>query len=166
MTTLTTRPSRNAWRDGGTGYTGFRDKWADTLTNRKPFRSAASLRGGWRSGSWGWLPKEWQDAFYDDDPDYVVYSYDTPIAWHGNRGWIVPPVKYSVTTTRHQSLTRGALGGLYDDDSGKTYSIVRHRFEGDRETILTGLTLAEAQAHCRREDTHGADWFDGYTEER
>lgn len=47
-----------------------------------------------------------------------------------------------------------------------TYSIVRFRFEGDNEVIETGLTLEEAQAHCRREDTHGDGWFDGYREDR
>jgi hypothetical protein len=163
MTTLTTRPSRRG--SDYQSYDAFHTKWADTLTNLKPFRMAASMRGGWRSGSWGWLPKEWQDTFYDDDPDYVVYSYETAIAWHGNRGWIVPDVKYSLTTTRHQSLVRSALHGEYDEDTGKTYSIVRHHYEGDRETIKTGLTLAEAQKHCKRPDTHGVDWFDGYTSE-
>ena len=43
-----------------------------------------------------------------------------------------------------------------------TYKIVRHRFAGTRRTIKRGLTLAEAQAHCQREDTHGEGWFDGY----
>jgi hypothetical protein len=48
----------------------------------------------------------------------------------------------------------------------KTYRIVR--FTADEEhpdnhrVILTGLSLAEARAHCNREDTHGGDWFDGY----
>lgn len=48
----------------------------------------------------------------------------------------------------------------------RCYRIVRHRFNGKARTIRTGLTLAEAQAHCQREDTHGgtgnARWFDGY----
>lgn len=38
---------------------------------------------------------------------YVVFSYDTPIAWWGDGiGWKVPDVRYSVTTSRHQSAVR------------------------------------------------------------
>lgn len=44
----------------------------------------------------------------------------------------------------------------------QTYKIVRFRFQGDSEVIVRGLTLEQAQAHCRREDTHGDGWFDGY----
>ena len=48
----------------------------------------------------------------------------------------------------------------------ETYSIVRHyRDTNDTDLIAEGLTLDEAQEHCRREDTRGDDWFDGYTEE-
>lgn len=49
-----------------------------------------------------------------------------------------------------------------------TYKIVRF-YRPDtgkrKRTIKTGLTLEQAQAHCGREDTHGSDWFDGYTKE-
>lgn len=63
-----------------------------------------------------------------------------------------------------------------------TYRIVRFYQDPDRssETILTGLTLDQAQAHChdpetssrtcttaagiRRTAEHG-EWFDGWTEE-
>lgn len=34
-----------------------------------------------------------------------------------------------------------------------------------RETLVRGLTLEQAQAHCSREDTHGDGWFDAYYEE-
>jgi hypothetical protein len=46
----------------------------------------------------------------------------------------------------------------------QTYKIIRFFFDGDAENKETGLTLEEAQAHCKREDTHGDGWFDGYTE--
>ena len=48
-----------------------------------------------------------------------------------------------------------------------TYKIVRFFQDENRESQVrdTGLTLDEAQAHCRREDTHGEGWFDGYQSE-
>lgn len=48
----------------------------------------------------------------------------------------------------------------------KTYKIIRFYRDNDtRDIIQEGLTLAEAQAHCKREDTKGDGWFDGYTAE-
>lgn len=48
-----------------------------------------------------------------------------------------------------------------------TYKVVRMYRDWDRpsKVILTGLTLQEAKEHCRREDTHGDGWFDGYEKE-
>ena len=47
------------------------------------------------------------------------------------------------------------------------YKIVRF-YQDDRpkEVIVRGLTQAQAQAHCQRDDTHGDGWFDGYEEEK
>jgi|TARA_Y100001938_G_C8043608_1_gene407567 hypothetical protein len=54
------------------------------------------------------------------------------------------------------------------------YKIIRFRFNGNNTTIKTGLTLEEAQAHCKDPETSGSTcsdlskrgmWFDGYTEE-
>ena len=43
--------------------------------------------------------------------DYVIYSYATPIAYRTNNGeWTIPDAKYSVTTSKHQSTIRYALG--------------------------------------------------------
>lgn len=54
-----------------------------------------------------------------------------------------------------------------EDHKVTTYKIVRHWFGNtDSRTIKTGLSLEEAQTHCRREDTHGPGWFDGYAEEK
>ena len=59
------------------------------------------------------------------------------------------------------------------------YKIVRHYFKNGSRTIATGLTLAEAQAHCHDPETSSktatssiarartrrmGPWFDGYEE--
>lgn len=48
------------------------------------------------------------------------------------------------------------------DNLTPTYKVIRFRQSGRNRTIRRGLTLADAQAHCQREDTHGKGWFDGY----
>lgn len=63
-------------------------------------------------------------------------------------------------------LTRGVdpctIGGM------DTYSIFRNHQSKPTEVIRTGLPLAAAQEHCRRDDTKGGHaeagtaWFDGY----
>jgi len=52
-----------------------------------------------------------------------------------------------------------------------TYKIIRFRKDSDgfpkrtNKVIKRGLSETEAQQHCQREDTHGENWFDGYTSE-
>ncbi len=51
-----------------------------------------------------------------------------------------------------------------------TYKIVRFYADDghpdNRKVIERGLSLEEAQAHCKRKDTSEAGvWFDGYEEE-
>lgn len=52
----------------------------------------------------------------------------------------------------------------------KTYMIIRFYREEDHEDhhkiIKTGLTLEEAQEHCRNYFTSTAEYFDGYEEEK
>lgn len=62
----------------------------------------------------GQLPEEWRQVFKSQNVDYVVFSYATPIAWHVTglgewNGWVIPDVRYSVTTSRHQGFARVAL---------------------------------------------------------
>jgi hypothetical protein len=46
-----------------------------------------------------------------------------------------------------------------------TFKIIRFRQDDESETLVRGLTLDQAQAHCQRDDTHGEGWFDGYQAE-
>lgn len=64
----------------------------------------------------GKLPEPWAKVLKNDQPGYVVFSYETPIAWHvpedgddGGERWVVPKVRYSTTTSRHQTIVRTAL---------------------------------------------------------
>lgn len=41
--------------------------------------------------------------------EYVVFSYDTPIAWHTAEGWYIVEQKFSVTTSKHQNYIRRAV---------------------------------------------------------
>ena len=67
--------------------------------------------------SCGRLPEEFvtklTDAKRDGNLTFVVWSYGTPIAWHDTvNGWTVPDVKYSRSTTSHQSTVRSAVAGV------------------------------------------------------
>lgn len=58
----------------------------------------------------GRLPDEWKDRLIADSPSYAVTSFGTPIAWFTEHaGWVVPAVKYSVTTSNHQTQVRSAV---------------------------------------------------------
>ena len=61
-----------------------------------------------------------------------------------------------------------------------TYCVTRHFMKGDKEVILSGITLEEAQEHCKDPETSSSTcttyemrtlteergpWFDGYDEE-
>lgn len=102
MEYLTTRPSRRQ------SYMDWRVAWSTVLDNLQPFRSSAAISGDSGSGgSTGILPGDWAGVLHArrDSIDYVIRSYDTPIAWHDRElGWVMPACKYSRTTTRHQSI--------------------------------------------------------------
>ena len=76
--------------------------------NLEPFTTSGALAGTDNPDSYtGRMPSEYADdyraAYLAGDIVYVVTSYATPIGWvlkNGER--VKPPVKYSVTTTKHQ----------------------------------------------------------------
>lgn len=81
------------------------------LTQCQPFRTRGALRGVFGAGQReaGQLPHGGRLRFLEDDPYYVVYSYDTPIGWCNQSGWTVPTTYYSVTTSKHQNALHRAL---------------------------------------------------------
>jgi len=95
-------------------YTNRRQAVAK-IAKREAFKGN-SMKGDTPSTLTGQLPRTWRDLYLDDlarGMDYVVWSYSTPIAWHSPRfGWVVPNVKYSVTTTIQQGVVRTALADV------------------------------------------------------
>ena len=51
---------------------------------------------------------------------------------------------------------------MNDNNKYKIIRFYRDDFPSHRKTIKRGLTLEQAQEHCRSEETHGENWFDGY----
>lgn len=102
----------------GQSYTEWRDEWADALVGRDLFTAASITSHGYRYRT-DQLPAEWvadYRATADHENSYVVSSYDTPIAWVDAEGnWVVPFVKYSRTTSNHQSRVTTALDHLDRD---------------------------------------------------
>jgi len=47
-----------------------------------------------------------------------------------------------------------------------TYSIIRF-FNDNRKSkvIYRNLSIQQAKEHCNNSNTHGSDWFDGYSKE-
>ncbi len=105
MKRLTTR----SWQD-------FRD----ALSTLEPFRTHGQLWGteGAYLSTPGRLPEPWlalyRRSWRDESIDFLVYSYNTPIAWHHapTDTWIAPLVYYSTTTSRHQNKIFAAIEAI------------------------------------------------------
>lgn len=99
--------------------------FAKVLRERKPFAGATTASDARRAPLHGnpvdpattveltnesQLPAGWAAVLRSESVDYVVWDYATPIAWHvaGQADWVIPDVRYSKTTTRHQNLMRVA----------------------------------------------------------
>ena len=94
--------------------------FGNALAERRAFRTRGALRGVLRpeSNTPGYLSVKAPNAsaLWAADLgkiDYVVYSYNTPIAYHVAsptfNEWIYPDVSYSRTTSRHQTKIKAAL---------------------------------------------------------
>lgn len=74
--------------------------------------ACAPFRGNTMWAVVGRCPREYRETYDFHNPVYTVCSYGTPIAWVVNDHVgtiVVPEVKYSTTTSRHQGLCRAWL---------------------------------------------------------
>lgn len=90
------------------GWWRVRDAIADGQAFSNSTGSFAG-RPGPASGT-GRLPREYIESARK--ASYVVYSYNTPIAWRTEGNWAVPWISYSVTTSSHQSIARTATANI------------------------------------------------------
>ena len=80
------------------------------IATRQEFRASA-LEGRVYGVGNGRLDPE-ETARYNQDLNsviYWVYSYSTPIAWYTPEGWYTVSQKFSMTTSKHQSVVRRAI---------------------------------------------------------
>lgn len=81
---------------------------SEAIRDREPFNTSGALKArrpvGLTRLDSGRLAGEDLEAFRRDVKviDYVVLSYDTPIAWHTPDGWHKVAQKFSPTTSKHQ----------------------------------------------------------------
>lgn len=83
----------------------------ERIANRQAFE-ASSLSGkycNYTPGA-GRLGAEYEKLTSDFKTGaYVVFSYNTPIAWFGANGWYVVQEKFSPTTSKQQGYVRRAV---------------------------------------------------------
>lgn len=109
-----------SWQNNGSSCMGT------PITDSQKYLGSGQLAGRSQLAS-----NEFHRAIELGELDFVIWSYRTPIAWHygptmsndvavnaarfvranesewvtGN-GWVIPDVRYSATTTQHQSIAR------------------------------------------------------------
>ena len=81
------------------------------IARLEPFKSnTGSFRGVKGSQSSGRMPREEAEKMAGKNVDYTVMSYATPIAYKAEGEWHYPDVSYSSSTSKHQAITRRAIG--------------------------------------------------------
>lgn len=88
----------------------------EKIKNKEPFRLKGWTRGvptlsagPWVTHQYGELPEEYQAEVAH--ASYVVWSYETPIAWIMENDWkVLPDIGYSPTTSQHQYTVKAAWG--------------------------------------------------------
>jgi hypothetical protein len=101
MSTKVRLTTRSAWWD-----------FAKAIAAGQDFDTSGALKGRSGEAPWSWGRLDYDHRASVKDADYVIYSYQTPIAWRTQGQWHTPNVKYSVTTSRHQSKIFTAIDQL------------------------------------------------------
>lgn len=88
------------------------------ISEKVPFNCNGTLRGEYDyHPSFGWASNTMAGVslanhLMGSTKNFVVYSYETPIACYSvNKGWWVNPDKYTVTTSRHMSAIKRGING-------------------------------------------------------
>lgn len=121
------------------------DCYRPLLADLAEFNAGDNLKGRWYPtgaehmlsdrDNLGELPEHYRQEFRGAarSVDYIVWSYATPIAWHarlsggdregsGYRGvWVIPHVRYSQTTSKHQAIISRACRWV--NAAGKSFYI-------------------------------------------
>lgn len=102
----------------------------------------------------GQVRQDYYQALVDGRVTYAVYSYETPIAWVlDGREVVIPEIRFSGTTSKHQALVRGYLtptpsaSGSFTvtwDFEGKTFDSLCDT-EEDRDARILELVKSGAQ---------------------
>lgn len=112
---MTYRTNRGPWNPVGEKLTGY----GKHRTDFRKLSEYLARQADWHMGSM-WATSnikaysrygKLSGAYYESvtHADYIVWSYETPIAWLTYGIWYMPEKRYSPTTTQHQGKIRTAL---------------------------------------------------------
>ncbi len=138
----------------------------EALMDRKPFKTsgAFSATEGHTRLPWGHrLPADYAATYWEqsDQIVYTVWSYNTPIAWVLDDGTVVqPPVKYSVTTSKHQGMLYALHLGALGSNADTLDSRVGIRDAAERERQRERDRRAQYRAEASVRDTTRAYYAD------
>jgi len=63
--------------------------------------------------------------------------------------------------TMYRTVEEFRLPDVPEEGTGDR-DLILMRYDGESTVIAENVTLADAQAYCSRDDTHGEGWFVGY----
>lgn len=78
------------------------------------------VKKGHSQSKWGWLDNNWANKLNTDilnNEVFVLFSFQTPMAWYNGESWTFPDEHYSKTTTQHQHAFRVAIHRYYPNQA-------------------------------------------------